>query len=194
MGMTGYLLLRKALDGGSAEDNETILYETKAFVPFAWSALFRQQNLTKVGDDLVLAAKVSEATALARQRLSTLAPLVTPRLHRVLEQFTSSIESAGDGWLVLDPYRIDCDAEQLTAPASWFDAPAAEEVDAVFGNDDGVELDEDERIDVGDVNRVAGWTVTGDEPPWFAELDEASDPGDNEVDDDEEDENGDDED
>lgn len=45
MGLTGYLLHRPALDGG-----ETSLYETKVFLPFAWSILFAGEDARRIGD------------------------------------------------------------------------------------------------------------------------------------------------
>jgi hypothetical protein len=166
--MTGYLLLRKEVEGGSEPENETILYETKVFVPFAWSILFSERDARKVGEDVVLAAKRDDAVTLARKRMKALTPVGTKRLRQALLQFVSSIETAGDGWLVLDPYRIAMGEEDLTAPTRWFDAPDAESADTYFGDDDGVELDDDDDLlDIDEAQRFAGWPVTGDDPPWF---------------------------
>jgi len=160
MGMTGYLLWRKTLDGGSEEGNEIVLYETKVFVPFAWSLLFGEDDLKKVGEDAVLAAQPAQATERARTRLAKLEPLVTAELGDVLEGFVESVGVWQDGWLVLDPYRIEMSHLELITPTRWFDSPDPRSVEAVFGDDDGVELDDDGLLDVGDDERVAGWLIS----------------------------------
>jgi len=169
MGTVGYLMLRKELAGGSEPSNETILYETKVFVPFAWSILFAEQDVHLIRGELVLATQRDRATTLARKRMAALTSVITAGLAALLDQFVTSIESAHDGWLVLDPYRIETDEEELVAPIRWFETPDAGEVEHVFGDDDGVELDDNDRVGVGDIERVAGWTIDGTDPPWFAQ-------------------------
>jgi hypothetical protein len=163
--MTGYLLWRKKLDGGSDDGNEIVLYETKVFVPFAWSLLFGEDDLKKVGDDTVLTAQPPPALERARTRLAKLEPLLTAELRDVLAGFVESVAARQDGWLVLDPYRIEMSDLELITPARWFDSPDPRTAAAVFADDDGVDLDDDGLLDVGDDERVAGWPITETSPP-----------------------------
>lgn len=172
MGLTGYLVQRRDL-AERGKENDKVLYETKVFVPFAWNLLFRATDLKKLGAELSLATKASDAVALAHKRMKGLKPIVTPRLRKVLDQFVASIDTTAPGFLVLDPHRLDISEAELLAPLKWFDAPDEKTAEQVFGNDDGVELDE--LLDVGDRERVAGWTVDGKTPPWLEGEDEDED-------------------
>jgi hypothetical protein len=85
------------------------------------------------------------------------------------------LELAPPNWLATRA-RLDPDQLALLAPTRWFDAPRLDQARAVFGDDDGVWVNDgigedpaDENLlDIAEVERFAGWTVDGETAPWIA--------------------------
>lgn len=187
MGVTGHLQFQKSLPANPRAKNAVILFETKTWIPFAWSLFFVPEDLQPFEGEKLLVAPSRLAVSRARAHLKALRKVAAKRLLALLEHFVVSVEAAGEGFLVLDPYRLNSGEEELTSPLKWLaslgDAEPEEWLAAgaeLYSDDDeglhweGVkEDDEDEpELDYFEKDRVTGWPISAKKVAWYEEDDE----------------------
>jgi hypothetical protein len=188
MGMTGHLQFQKTLPVAPDADDSVILFETKAWIPFAWYLFFTTDDLQVVGGEgeasNVLVAPIQKARAHARATIKGLHAVLSDRLLKLLEHFVESVAAAGDGYLVLDPHRINSSEDELTGALEWLGSFKTAEPEEWFelgaelfeDDDEGLtwEGDEDDEreLDFDTKGRITGWPIDAQKVEWFASEDE----------------------
>ncbi len=106
-------------------EGDSVLFSSKAFVPFAWFLFFTPEDFGAVrsrddgSDYTLLQTRLVEGVRLARARLVTLEPLASPELLALLTRFVDALATLGEGLLVLNSHRLEASKEELTAPLRW---------------------------------------------------------------------------
>jgi hypothetical protein len=187
MAQTAYLQLHAAARPVDPYDRKAaMLFETKAWIPFAWWLFFREAHLAPrpperdaapdAAEASMLVAELVDACDTARGRIEALGPLASPKPLGVLTAFVERVARSGQGQLVLDPYRLESDRDELLAPLRWLarlDRPRSRVLTAgadLWEDDDGISWGSPgrgRRMSLAEPQRVTGWPVKGPSASWL---------------------------